>query len=167
MPVLSIARQRGSSSGLGAVTKVTPLRTVLRHPIPTPLCQPGRPRAVLLHHAGFRPTSSCHPRAIGSRPTCLTLVRVRVTGSGPTKGMPVWSAARRCHKGNAARAWLSKRWQRQVRPMQHPGVPPLPPPAPALLRCAPSCTASWEELAACTCVWIHVQIQAKKCHMAK
>eukprot|EP00955_Chlamydomonas_euryale_P076878 362814-Chlamydomonas_euryale.AAC.4 len=31
-PVLSAARQRGSSSGLGAVTKDKPLRTPLRHP---------------------------------------------------------------------------------------------------------------------------------------
>eukprot|EP00955_Chlamydomonas_euryale_P023733 250502-Chlamydomonas_euryale.AAC.5 len=44
MPVLSEAIQRGSSSGLGAVTKGTPLRTVLSHPIPTPptgTCEPG------------------------------------------------------------------------------------------------------------------------------
>eukprot|EP00955_Chlamydomonas_euryale_P083417 363859-Chlamydomonas_euryale.AAC.3 len=40
MPVLSAARQRGSSSGLGAVTKGTPLRTALSHPIPTPTRQP-------------------------------------------------------------------------------------------------------------------------------
>eukprot|EP00955_Chlamydomonas_euryale_P115209 366335-Chlamydomonas_euryale.AAC.11 len=42
MPVLSVARQRGSSSGLGAVTKGMPLRTVLTRPIPTPPCLPGR-----------------------------------------------------------------------------------------------------------------------------
>eukprot|EP00955_Chlamydomonas_euryale_P113979 366245-Chlamydomonas_euryale.AAC.14 len=42
MPVLSVARQRVSSSGQGAVTKGTPLRTVLSHPIPTPPHQPGR-----------------------------------------------------------------------------------------------------------------------------
>eukprot|EP00955_Chlamydomonas_euryale_P093247 364774-Chlamydomonas_euryale.AAC.10 len=42
MPVLSVARQIGSSRGLGAVTKGTPLRTVLSHPIPTPPRQPGR-----------------------------------------------------------------------------------------------------------------------------
>eukprot|EP00955_Chlamydomonas_euryale_P037559 350808-Chlamydomonas_euryale.AAC.5 len=35
MSVLSAARQRGSSSGLGAVTKATPLRMVLSHPIPS------------------------------------------------------------------------------------------------------------------------------------
>eukprot|EP00955_Chlamydomonas_euryale_P093180 364768-Chlamydomonas_euryale.AAC.4 len=44
MPVLSAARQRGSSSASrqGAVTKGTPLRTVLSHPISPPTCQPGR-----------------------------------------------------------------------------------------------------------------------------
>eukprot|EP00955_Chlamydomonas_euryale_P089388 364462-Chlamydomonas_euryale.AAC.8 len=42
VPVLSVARQRGSSSGLGTVAKRTPLRTVLNHPIPTPPRQPGR-----------------------------------------------------------------------------------------------------------------------------
>eukprot|EP00955_Chlamydomonas_euryale_P113357 366212-Chlamydomonas_euryale.AAC.21 len=42
MPVLRAARQRGSSSGLGAVTKRTPLCTVLSHPIQTPPRQPGR-----------------------------------------------------------------------------------------------------------------------------
>eukprot|EP00955_Chlamydomonas_euryale_P008077 85558-Chlamydomonas_euryale.AAC.2 len=35
MPVLSAARQRGSISGLGAVTKGMPLRKVLSHPVPT------------------------------------------------------------------------------------------------------------------------------------
>eukprot|EP00955_Chlamydomonas_euryale_P065163 359163-Chlamydomonas_euryale.AAC.5 len=35
MPVLSVAWQRGPSSGQGTVTKGTPLRTVLSHPIPT------------------------------------------------------------------------------------------------------------------------------------
>eukprot|EP00955_Chlamydomonas_euryale_P117588 366485-Chlamydomonas_euryale.AAC.23 len=42
MCVLSTAGQRGSSSGLGTVTKEMPLRMVLRHAIPTPPCQPGR-----------------------------------------------------------------------------------------------------------------------------
>eukprot|EP00955_Chlamydomonas_euryale_P075771 362440-Chlamydomonas_euryale.AAC.1 len=35
MHVFSTARQRGSSSGLCAVTKGTPVRTVLSHAIPT------------------------------------------------------------------------------------------------------------------------------------
>eukprot|EP00955_Chlamydomonas_euryale_P025007 263375-Chlamydomonas_euryale.AAC.1 len=42
MPLLSVARQRGSSSGCGAVTKGPPLCMVLSHPIPTPTRQPGR-----------------------------------------------------------------------------------------------------------------------------
>eukprot|EP00955_Chlamydomonas_euryale_P000185 2066-Chlamydomonas_euryale.AAC.5 len=42
MPDLSAARQRGSRCGLGAVTKRTPLRTVLSHPVPTPPRQPER-----------------------------------------------------------------------------------------------------------------------------
>eukprot|EP00955_Chlamydomonas_euryale_P097463 365077-Chlamydomonas_euryale.AAC.13 len=42
MPVLGVARQRASSSGLGAARKGTPLRMVLSHPIPTPPHQPGR-----------------------------------------------------------------------------------------------------------------------------
>eukprot|EP00955_Chlamydomonas_euryale_P044898 353000-Chlamydomonas_euryale.AAC.2 len=41
MPVLSAARQRGSNSGLGAVTKGTPLRAVLSHRIPNLPRQPG------------------------------------------------------------------------------------------------------------------------------
>eukprot|EP00955_Chlamydomonas_euryale_P010015 107421-Chlamydomonas_euryale.AAC.12 len=32
MPVLGAVRRRGSNSGLGAVTKGTPLRAVLSHP---------------------------------------------------------------------------------------------------------------------------------------
>eukprot|EP00955_Chlamydomonas_euryale_P115633 366366-Chlamydomonas_euryale.AAC.16 len=42
MPVLSAARQRGLSSGLGAVTKGTQLRKVRRQPMPCLLCQTGR-----------------------------------------------------------------------------------------------------------------------------
>eukprot|EP00955_Chlamydomonas_euryale_P088020 364344-Chlamydomonas_euryale.AAC.6 len=40
--VLSVARRRGSSSGLGTVTKSTPLRRVLGCPAPTPSRQLGR-----------------------------------------------------------------------------------------------------------------------------
>eukprot|EP00955_Chlamydomonas_euryale_P002958 31146-Chlamydomonas_euryale.AAC.5 len=42
MPAVSAARRKGSKSGLGAVTKGTPLRAVLNHPIPTPHGQAGR-----------------------------------------------------------------------------------------------------------------------------
>eukprot|EP00955_Chlamydomonas_euryale_P084764 364003-Chlamydomonas_euryale.AAC.12 len=42
MPVWSVTRRRGSSSGLGDVTKVTPMRTVLSHRIQTPPRRPGR-----------------------------------------------------------------------------------------------------------------------------
>eukprot|EP00955_Chlamydomonas_euryale_P043587 352630-Chlamydomonas_euryale.AAC.3 len=41
MAVLSAARQRGSNSGLSAVTKGTLLRAVLVYPIPPPPRQPG------------------------------------------------------------------------------------------------------------------------------
>eukprot|EP00955_Chlamydomonas_euryale_P041824 352129-Chlamydomonas_euryale.AAC.8 len=45
MPVLNAARQRGSNSSLGAVTKGASLHhmdAVMSHPIPTRPCQPGR-----------------------------------------------------------------------------------------------------------------------------
>eukprot|EP00955_Chlamydomonas_euryale_P070117 360667-Chlamydomonas_euryale.AAC.14 len=46
MPVLRAARQRRSSRELGAVTKGTPLGTVLSHPIPSPPRQPELEKAV-------------------------------------------------------------------------------------------------------------------------
>eukprot|EP00955_Chlamydomonas_euryale_P041365 351963-Chlamydomonas_euryale.AAC.2 len=108
MPVLSIARQRGSSSGLGVVTKGTPLRTVLSHSIQNPSCQPGRENQVQSHvEHGCRPRHPTHQapsyvaKACESR--CIEVVHQR--------GHP-----RRC-------AHLSRQVQSAVRPPAHAGDP--------------------------------------------
>eukprot|EP00955_Chlamydomonas_euryale_P115851 366382-Chlamydomonas_euryale.AAC.7 len=64
MPVLSAARQRASRSGLGAITKGTPVRTVLSHPVPTPPRHPGRENRAQSHQSpipprGARPADHC------------------------------------------------------------------------------------------------------------
>eukprot|EP00955_Chlamydomonas_euryale_P040174 351612-Chlamydomonas_euryale.AAC.22 len=65
MPALSAAWSRGSSSGQDTVTKGTPLRTVLSHPIPTPRRQPGRENRAQSRYpatwsAAYRPNSHSH-----------------------------------------------------------------------------------------------------------
>eukprot|EP00955_Chlamydomonas_euryale_P100927 365313-Chlamydomonas_euryale.AAC.28 len=78
MLVLSMVRQRGSNSGLGAVTKGTPLRAVLSHPIPALAHQPGREnraqscKALSRHLVCGLPTTPTSPTSPSANNSCLT-----------------------------------------------------------------------------------------------
>eukprot|EP00955_Chlamydomonas_euryale_P104657 365582-Chlamydomonas_euryale.AAC.13 len=75
MPMLSGARQRESSSGLGAVTKGMPLHVVLSHPIPTPPpsgTRAGRRAAIFRHVERGLPTTTPSPTSPSANTSCLT-----------------------------------------------------------------------------------------------
>eukprot|EP00955_Chlamydomonas_euryale_P055141 356041-Chlamydomonas_euryale.AAC.4 len=92
MPVLSAARQRGSSSGLGAVTKGMPLRMVLSLLIPPPPRQPGRNNRAKSCQCSIRhmehglPSTPPRPTVPSANNSCLITDPPGILATCPRRG---------------------------------------------------------------------------------